>query len=87
MSQPIRDQNMGKPNSQVVIQQIILPEKPDFMDKKRVAAELGVSEDTIEKWVRERKLIQDKHFFSANKVLRFYYPAIKLLLVPDSEAV
>lgn len=78
---------MNTPNSTVVVQQIIMPEKPDFMDKKRIAVELGVSEDTIEKWIRDRKLVQDKHFFSERKVLRFYYPAIKLLLVPDSEAV
>lgn len=74
-------------NNSVIVQQIYLPEKPDFMDKKRIAAELGVSEDTIEKWIREQKLVQDKHFFSERKVLRFYYPAIKLLLVPDAEAV
>lgn len=77
----------GIPNSTVVVQQIIMPEKPDFMDKKRICQEIGISEDTLERWIREQKLKQDEHFFSEKKTIRFYYPAIKLLLVPDAKAV
>lgn len=75
------------PSSTVVVQQIIMPDKKDFMSKSRLATELDISEDTIEKWIRDKKLTLDKHFFMEGKVLRFYYPAIKLLLVPNAEAV
>jgi len=71
----------------VIINRIIMPDKKDFMSKSRLAEELDISEDTIEKWIRDGKLKQDRHFFMEKKVLRFYYPAIKLLLVPNAEAV
>ncbi len=37
----------------IVVNEIYIPpEKPDFMSKKRLAKELDVSEDTVERWVK-----------------------------------
>lgn len=77
---------MSTPNSTVVVQQIIMPEKPDFMDKKRIAAELSISIDTIDKWVKDGFFVYDKHYFVKEKVIRYNYPAIKLLLAPRDMA-
>ena len=70
------------PNS-ITVQQIIMPNKPDFMDKKRLAEELSVSTDTIDRWMKKKNfLIYNKHYFIIDRVIRFNYQEIKLLLAP-----
>jgi len=69
----------------IVVNEIYIPEKPDFMSKKRLAKELDVSEDTVERWVKSEFLKFHEHYFMKDRVLRFYYPAIRILLAPKSQ--
>ena len=68
----------------IVINEIILANKPDFMSKRRLATELEVSEDTLDRWVKSKFLKFDEHYFIVNKVIRFYYPAVRILLAPKA---
>ncbi|ADD67403.1 hypothetical protein Dacet_0607 [Denitrovibrio acetiphilus DSM 12809] len=68
----------------IVVNEIYIPEKPDFMSKKRLAKELDVSEDTIDRWVKSEFLRYNVHYFVKDRVLRFFYPEIKILLAPKA---
>lgn len=68
----------------IVINEFILPSKPDFMSKKKLSEELEVSEDTIDRWMKSKFLIYDQHYFIKDRVVRFYYPSIKILLAPNA---
>lgn len=78
----MNNSKQAQTNGNVIVQQIIMPEKKDFMSKGKLAEELDVSVDTIEKWMRDGTLKYDLHYFQKEKVIRFNYPAIRLLLVP-----
>ncbi|MCD8492032.1 MAG: hypothetical protein LRY51_09080 [Geovibrio sp.] len=60
------------PTNNVIVQQIIMPIKPDFMGKKRLAEELELSEQTIEKWIKDGLLKEGKHFFIHERTIRFF---------------
>jgi hypothetical protein len=68
----------------IIINEIIMPDKRSFMKISTLAYELDVSEDTIEKWVKESFLLYEVHYFIRNNVKRYYFPAIMILLLPKA---
>lgn len=69
---------------QIIVNEIILANKPDFMSKQRLAEELEVSIDTIDRWIKSKFFKFDEHYFIKDRVVRFYYPSIKILLAPNA---
>lgn len=62
---------------------IIRPYAPDYVDAATLAYRLSVSELTVEKWERERKLPRRRNIFG---ILRWKWSEIEVL-VDGSESV
>jgi hypothetical protein len=67
----------------IIVNEIYEAQKPDFMDKKRLAEELCCSEDYIEGLMRDKVLVKDRHYTRNKRFVRFYYPEVRKTLMPE----
>jgi len=73
---------MEKVERNVIVNEFYEANKPDFMDKKRLAEELCVSTQTIDNFIKSQKLLEEVHYFREKRIIRFYYPRIKKDFAP-----
>lgn len=66
----------------ITVVKIYLANKPDFLSKEKLAAELDCSTEYIEKLMRQDVLKEEEHFIRNGRLLRFYYPAILKMFAP-----
>jgi hypothetical protein len=67
---------------QIVVNKYYVPDKPDFMTKKRLAEELCRSVDYVDELIKNRVLIEEVHYTKVGRTLTFFYPQIKKDLAP-----
>jgi len=72
----------NKNERNIIVNEFYEANKPDFMDKKRLAEELSCSVDYIESLMRKGEFIEEVHYYRKERMIRFYYPAVREFLVP-----
>jgi len=71
----------------IIINKYYEPDKPDFMNKKRLADELCRSTDYVDDLIKKGILKEEIHFTRDGRTLTFYYPEIKKELAPKLATV